>query len=158
MIQVLKPFAQWMASTDWFLKVGPRFVPKLDRALYRLTRGRMISSDRVVPSLVLITTGARTGQRRHSPLACRPEPGGGFLVVGSNFGREKHPAWTGNLMKTPEAAVTYKGREIPVTARLLTGEERAEAWRGLVEQWPLYNRYVETAGGRELRVFRLTPR
>ncbi|MFI6785742.1 nitroreductase family deazaflavin-dependent oxidoreductase [Nonomuraea sp. NPDC050383] len=157
MMQVLKPFAQWMASTDWFLKVGPRFVPQLDRALYRLTRGKVISSDRVVPSLVLTTTGAKTGRLRESPLACRPEPDGGFLVVGSNFGRENHPAWTGNLMKKPEAAVTYKGRRIPVTARLLTGEEREAAWRGLVEQWPLYDRYVERSG-RELRVFRLTPR
>ncbi|WP_113702580.1 nitroreductase family deazaflavin-dependent oxidoreductase [Nonomuraea lactucae] len=156
MIAVLKPFAHWLASTEWFMRVGPRFVPQVDRVLYRLTRGRMISSDRVVPSLVLFTTGAKSGLERRSPLACLPEQDGGFIVVGSNFGRETHPAWSANLIKNPEARVSHRGREIPVVATLLTGEARVEAWPRLTANWPLYDRYADKSG-RELRVFRLTP-
>lgn len=156
MIAVLKPFAQWLASTDWFMRVGPRFVPQMDRALHRLTKGRMISSDRVIPSLVLTTTGAKSGLERQSPLACLPEQDGSFLIVGSNFGRETHPAWTVNLMKNPQAKVSYHGKEIPVVATLLTEEARAQAWPQLMANWPLYDRYTQKSG-RELRVFRLTP-
>ncbi|MDF2706224.1 MAG: hypothetical protein K0R62_1876 [Nonomuraea muscovyensis] len=156
MMAVLKPFAQWLASTEWFMKAGPRFVPQFDRALHRLTGGRLISSDRVIPSLVLTTTGAKTGLPRRSPLACLPEDDGAFLVVGSNFGGPAHPAWSANLLKNPEATVTHRGREIPVVATLLTGETRAEAWPRLLANWPLYDRYTEKSG-RELRVFRLTP-
>ncbi|MGK4302063.1 nitroreductase family deazaflavin-dependent oxidoreductase, partial [Klebsiella pneumoniae] len=79
--------------------------------------------------------------------------GDGFYLVGSNFGREKHPAWSGNLLKTPRAEVSFKGRDFPVEARLLTDEEKAEVWPRLLEIWPTYDRYVERSG-RNLRVFR----
>lgn len=82
--------------------------------------------------------------------------GGSFLVVGSNFGQPRHPVWTGNLLKNPDAKVTYAGRTFDVTATLLEGAERAEAWPRLTQVWPVYDRYVEMSG-RDLRVFRLTP-
>ncbi|MEU0566781.1 nitroreductase family deazaflavin-dependent oxidoreductase [Nonomuraea sp. NPDC005983] len=153
---MLKAFFQWLAATDWFMRAGPRIVPRLDRALHRLTGGRLIGASGLVPALVLTTTGARSGLPRTTPLACLPEPGGSLLVVGSNFGLPGHPAWTGNLLKTPAATVSFRGREFPVVATLLTGERRAAAWPGLIELWPVYDRYTEKSG-RELRVFRLTP-
>ncbi len=119
-------------------------------------RGRVVLSGSLVPSLVLESTGARTGQRRTTPLACLPEEDGSFLVVGSNFGRERHPAWTANLRAHPRATVTYRGRTVPVTATLLDGDEKAEVWPRLTAVWPNYDRYTE-ASGRDLRVFRLVP-
>ncbi|WP_067482052.1 nitroreductase/quinone reductase family protein [Actinomadura hibisca] len=151
------PLMQRVSGAKWFSKVGPKVVPPLDRALHRLTGGRFLLGQALVPSLVLTTTGAVSGQARTTPLACLPEQDGTWVVVGSNFGQEKHPAWTGNLIKTPEAEVSFRGRTTPVTARLLDDRERAEVWPRLLEVWPVYDRYVERVE-RQLRIFRLTPR
>src|SRR5690606_37186342 len=128
---------------------------RLDRGLNKLTRGRVIVSKFLLPSLVLTTTGQRSGEPRETPIACLPE-GDGWYVVGSNFGKEKHPAWTGNLLKTPQAQVVYNGRTVAVTARLLDDDEKAGTWDRLTSAWPAYDAYVE-ASGRNLRVFHLTP-
>ena len=81
---------------------------------------------------------------------------GGWYVVGSNFGRTHHPAWTGNLIATPQATVSFQGRTTEVVARQLSDEDRAEVWPRLVAVWPLYDAYEDRAG-RGLRVFHLTP-
>ncbi|HEU5028978.1 MAG TPA: nitroreductase/quinone reductase family protein [Spirillospora sp.] len=154
--RTLGPVFQRISGARWFAKVGPKIVPRVDRALHRLTGGRAMLGQLLVPSLVLTTTGAVSGLRRQTPLACLPD-GDGWLVVGSNFGREKHPAWTGNLIKNPDAEVSFRGAATPVTAHLLDDAERAEAWPRLTAVWPVYDRYVERAD-RQLRVFRLTPR
>jgi deazaflavin-dependent oxidoreductase (nitroreductase family) len=147
----------WVAASSAFRAIGPKVVPPVDRLLARLTGGRVVLSGGMVPSLVLGTTGAKSGQRRTTPLACLPEDDGSFLVVGSNFGREAHPAWTANLKANPEATVTYKGRTTPVTATLLDAGQKAAVWPRLTEVWPNYDRYTEVSG-RDLRVFRLVPR
>jgi deazaflavin-dependent oxidoreductase (nitroreductase family) len=148
---------QRISGTAWFARVAPPVVPRLDRALNRISAGRLLAGQYLVPSIVLTTTGHRTGRTRRAPLACVPEPDGSFVVAGSNFGRENHPAWTDNLLRTPTAGVGHRGRQIAVTARLLDGAERAAAWERLVEVWPVYDRYADRSA-REPRVFRLTPR
>jgi deazaflavin-dependent oxidoreductase (nitroreductase family) len=153
---VLKPVAQRLASAPWFARIGPKVVPPLDRALHRISGGRLLLPQLVLPSIVLTTTGSRTGLPRETPLICMPEDDGSFVIVGSNFGREGHPAWTGNLLRQAKAEVSYRGRTIPVTAELLEGADRAEVWPRLIRVWSVYDTYVERAG-RKLRVFRLTP-
>jgi deazaflavin-dependent oxidoreductase (nitroreductase family) len=153
---VLKPVAQRLASAPWFAKIGPRVVPPLDRALHRISGGRLLLPQLVLPSMVLTTTGSRTGLPRQTPLICMPEDDGSFVIVGSNFGRDGHPAWTGNLLRQAKAEVSYRGRSIPVTAELLEGADRDEAWPRLIRVWSVYDTYVARAG-RKLRVFRLTP-
>lgn len=147
---------QKMATSSWFRKVGPKVVPPVDRTLHKLTGGRVIVSRALVPSMVLTTTGRRSGLPRESPLACVPDPDGGWWVVGSNFGQEAHPAWTGNLIATPTADVSYAKVHTTVTAHLLTDEEKAEVWPTLVAAWPAYDQYVRSSG-RNLRVFHLVP-
>ncbi|MGI8332222.1 nitroreductase family deazaflavin-dependent oxidoreductase [Actinomadura scrupuli] len=156
MQRTMGPLFQRISGSAWFAKVGPKIVPPLDKALHRLSGGRFLLGQSLVPSLLLTTTGAVSGEPRQAPLACMPEPDGGWIVVGSNFGREKHPAWTGNLLKQPNAEVSFHGRSTQVTARLLEGTERAEIWPRLMRVWPVYDKYVERSG-RELRIFRLTP-
>jgi deazaflavin-dependent oxidoreductase (nitroreductase family) len=145
-----------LTGTRTFTRVGPRIVPPLDRFVHHLTRGRTTFSELTAPTLVLTTTGHRSGHPREAPLACVVEPGGTWLVVGSNFGRERHPAWTANLQHQPRAQVTHRGRTVPVTATLLEGAARDEAWNALNRLLPVYDRY-EDRSGRDLRVFRLTP-
>ncbi|MBA9004703.1 MULTISPECIES: nitroreductase family deazaflavin-dependent oxidoreductase [Thermomonospora] len=154
--KILGPPLQRMSGARWFARVGPKVVPPVDRALHRITGGRVMLGRLVVPSLLLTTVGSVSGRPRQVPLACMPEPDGGWIVVGSNFGRERHPAWTTNLLKEPTATVGYQGRTVQVTAHLLDEGERAEIWPRLLEVWPVYDRYAERVE-RELRVFRLVP-
>lgn len=132
-------------------------ITPFDRALFRVSGGRLKLSAPMVPSLVLFTTGAKTGERREVPLMCFPQPDGSFFIAGSNFGLEKHPAWSTNLIANPDAEVHYRRELIPVRARLLPPEEREAAWPLLEEQWPHYRDYEKTAR-RSIRVFELVRR
>ncbi|WLW54236.1 nitroreductase/quinone reductase family protein [Streptomyces sp. YU58] len=149
---------QKISSLRGFAKVAPYVFPALDKAVHRLTRGRLLVSAQVLPGLLLTSTGARTGQLRRTPLACMPERGGeSWILIGSNFGRPGHPAWTANLLAHPDAEVSWKGRDIPVTARLLEGEERAAAWKQVLAFWPPYATYQQRVE-REIRLFRVVRR
>lgn len=144
-----------VAASPAFRRVGPKVVPPFDRLLHRLSGGRVVLSQVLVPSLVLTTTGRRSGLERESPLACVPD-GVGWWVVGSNFGRPEHPAWTANLLADPHATVSFRGGSTPVLARLLDDDEKAEVWPRLLAVWPAYDDYVASSG-RNIRVFRLDP-
>lgn len=145
-----------VSGTRAFLKVAPAIVPRLDRAVHAMTGGRATMSGGMVPTLLLTATGAKSGEPRTAPLATMPE-NGSFYLVGSNFGREHHPAWTANLIANPDASVSYRGATIRVRAHRMTPAELVEVWPRLVTFWPNYDKYVELSG-RELRIFRLDPR
>jgi len=152
----LTSIVQRLGHRRWFAIAGRRFVP-VDRWLFRHTRGRWSVLDRSgLPSLLLTTTGRRSGEPRTQPLLYAPD-GDGYVVIGSNWGQEHHPAWTANLLADSSAAVTVGEEVIPVRATLATGAERERLWALLVDLWPAYETYRERAGGRELRVFRLDP-
>ena len=146
----------WFSRTRLFRTLGPRVMPPLERATRALNRGRTPLSGALVPSLVLHTTGARSGELRRTELMYCPD-GADMLVTGSNFARGQHPAWTANLLAHPEAAVDVRGRRIGVTANLVGPDEREATWALLERNWPGYRGY-ERAAGRQLRIFRLTPR
>ncbi|MCX5110184.1 nitroreductase family deazaflavin-dependent oxidoreductase [Streptomyces sp. NBC_00378] len=159
---------QKVSSTRAFAKVAPHVVPAMDRAVHRLTRGKVLLSSRMLPGLILTVPGARSGQLRTTPLACMPEnplacmPEKGteqsWILVGSNFGRTGHPAWTANLLAGPDkAVVNWQGRDVPVHATLLEGEEREEVWRAALKFWPPYATY-QARVEREIRLFRLRER
>jgi len=145
-----------MSGSKTFMRIGPKVVPHVDRFLHKVSGGKFISSGGLLPSLVLTTTGAKSGQKRTTPLATKPD-GNSWYVVGSNFGREKHPAWTANLIANPDAEVSFKGVTTQVRARQLNAEEKAEFWPQLVKFWPNFDVYTERSG-RDLRVFHLEPR
>ncbi len=71
--------------------------------------------------VLLTSTGAWSGQRRRTPLAYMPEPGGGWILVGGNFGRSGRPAWTAHLLKCPDLEFSWGGRDVPVRTVPLTG-------------------------------------
>ncbi|KUO14843.1 nitroreductase/quinone reductase family protein [Streptomyces dysideae] len=149
---------QKVSSTRGFAKVAPHVIPALDRAVHRLTRGKVLLSAQMLPGVILTSTGARSGEPRRTPLACMPEDDGrSWILIGSNFGRTGHPAWTHNLLAHPDAEVSWKGRDIPVTARLLEGEERAAVWKTALAFWPPYATY-QARVEREIRLFRIVRR
>jgi len=136
--------------------LSPHFA-SVQQRIYRLTGNRLQISALLMPTLILHTTGAKTGLRRETPLICFPEDGGTFLIAGSNWGHSHHPAWTANLIAHPDVDVVRKRRTIRMHAELLAGDEREAVWPLLESQFPGYRRYEQTAA-REVRVFRLTPR
>jgi len=144
------------SRTLFFRRVGPTIMPPLERVMTTLTRGRVPLSGLLVPSLVLHSTGAKSGIERDTTLMYCPEPHGRILITGSNFARDTHPAWTANLMANPRAAVSIRGKRQDVTAALVADDEREAVWQYIERQWPGYRGY-ERASGRVLRIFRLTP-
>jgi deazaflavin-dependent oxidoreductase (nitroreductase family) len=152
----MRPGVSAFTRTRVFRVVGPRVMPALERGARVFTRGRGPISGAIVPSLVLHTLGAKTGEPRRIELMYCPD-GADMLVTGSNFARDRHPAWTFNLLAHPEVFVEVKGERIDVTARPVTEEEREATWVLLERNWPGYRGY-ERAAGRELRIFRLAPR
>ncbi|SFW69873.1 deazaflavin-dependent oxidoreductase, nitroreductase family [Amycolatopsis australiensis] len=136
--------------------LGRALVPA-DRVLLRVSGGRLgVGAAVGLRTLLLTTVGRRSGAPRQVPLLY-VERGGGYVVIGSNWGGEAHPAWSANLLARPEATVTIGGRTIEVTGRLLTGDERRETWDAVAAYWPAYDRYAVRAGDREIRVFLLEP-
>ncbi|NGO08478.1 nitroreductase family deazaflavin-dependent oxidoreductase [Streptomyces sp. HC44] len=149
---------QKVSSTRAFARIAPHVVPALDRAVHRLTRGKVLLSAQMLPGVILTARGAKSGLPRRTPLACMPEEGAGsWILVGSNFGRTDHPAWTANLLAHPDAEISWKGRDIPVTAHLLRGEERDTVWKTLLDFWPPYSTY-QARVTREIRLFRIVRR
>ncbi|MEU7756663.1 nitroreductase family deazaflavin-dependent oxidoreductase [Micromonospora sp. NPDC049101] len=138
----------------WFGAAARLLVPA-DRVVGRLTRGRVVALG-LIPSLVITTTGRRSGKPRSNPLLYVPD-GDTYVVIGSNWGQTQHPGWAMNLLADPTAAVQLKGRLIPVRADLASGAERDRLWQLLVTEWPAYRTYVQRAGGREIHIFRLVP-
>jgi len=145
---------QWLAMSPRFARLAPRFIPQTDRFLHRISGGRIMLNDALMPGVLLTTTGARSGLPRETPLLAIPLDGD-LYVVGSNYGGDRHPAWSANLIKQPMASVSRKRHEHAVVAHLLTAEEKATVWPRLTSIWAPYNDYTERSG-RDLRVFRLT--
>jgi deazaflavin-dependent oxidoreductase (nitroreductase family) len=102
--------------------------------------------------LLLTHVGRRSGRLRTVPLLYVAD-GERFVVVGSNAGDAKPPAWWRNLEARPDARVQVGAAELAVRARLATGEERARLWPALVASYRDYARYErKTRGKHELPV------
>ncbi len=140
-----------IVTAPWFRAVMPKVMPRIHRGMRRLTRGRFVPGA----GLVLTTTGAKTGKRRETPLETIPD-GDTFIVVGSNFAQDHHPAWTANLIANPDAQILRRGHTFDVTATLLEGEERADAWEKALAHFAGWDAYRDITD-REFRLFRLTP-
>lgn len=135
--------------------VNRRVLPPVDRFVNRMTRGRARLSDVLFPTLMLTTTGRVSGLPRETPLLYVRE-GPAYVVCGTAFGQERHPAWTANLLANPEAMVETTGGRLLVKARLATDDEVVALWPRLAELWPAYDDYVWRSM-REPRVFVLEP-
>ena len=117
---------------------------------------KLPSHDKPVPTLLLTTTGRKSGQKFLFPLIYGPA-GKGWVVIASKGGAPDHPGWYKNLAANPTVAVQIEGRKTDARARVATGDERARLWREMAALFPPYDRYQEKAGGREIPVVVLEP-
>ena len=106
-------------------------------------------------TLILTTTGRRSGERRQHPLIYGRH-GDDYLVVASKGGTPKHPAWYLNLDADPEVEIQVKDKKMRARARTATPDEKAELWSIMTEQWPAYDSYQERTD-REIPVVVLEP-
>lgn len=105
------------------------------------------------PLILLTTTGAKTGQPRIAPLMLVTE-GDRILAVASKGGHPKHPDWYLNLLAHPEVTVEVGREKFETTARILTGEEREQAFVRAAEVFPPYAEYQKRTA-REIPVIAL---
>jgi deazaflavin-dependent oxidoreductase (nitroreductase family) len=144
-----------LGHQKWFAATGRRLVP-VDRWIHYRTGGRLtILGPEVLPSLVLTTTGRKSGLPRSVPLIYA-EHDGGYIVTASNWGQDHHPAWSANLLANPQAEIELHGEIKQVTATLAEGADRHELWSAVTQVWPAYDTYAARSG-HDLRVFLLRP-
>ncbi|MFF4750900.1 nitroreductase family deazaflavin-dependent oxidoreductase [Streptomyces sp. NPDC002514] len=118
------------------------------------TRGTTLR-DTGLPVIVLTSRGARSGKIRKTPLM-RVEHDGRYAVVASQGGAPKHPVWYFNLTADPHVELQDGPAKQDMTAREVTGAERAEWWKRAVAAYPPYAEYQERTS-REIPVFVLEP-
>jgi deazaflavin-dependent oxidoreductase (nitroreductase family) len=88
--------------------------------------------------LVLLTTiGARTGQRRTTPMMHHRD-GDRLLVIASNVGAPSHPDWYLNLVANPRVTVEVGDDTYEALATPLAGAERDEVWAMIKETYPFF--------------------
>ncbi|HYI79457.1 MAG TPA: nitroreductase family deazaflavin-dependent oxidoreductase [Thermoleophilaceae bacterium] len=133
-----------------------RATGKLNIPIYRLSGGRLFGSLDGTPVLLLTTTGRKSGQQRTAPVAYLRD-GERLVVIGSNAGNARPPAWALNLEANPEAEVETGRRRSRVRARIAAGDERADLWRRINEQYSGFDDYAAKTD-RDIRVFVLEPR
>lgn len=91
-------------------------------------------------TLILTTTGHKSGQQRSTPLIYGRH-GEDYLVVASKGGADEPPAWYVNLEAQPEAEIQVRADRFKVRTRSATDEEKPELWRTMTEEWPAYDDY-----------------
>ncbi|MGH2762008.1 MAG: nitroreductase family deazaflavin-dependent oxidoreductase [Thermoleophilaceae bacterium] len=135
-----------------------RTLHHIDRVVYRLTRGRATFASWVagLPIVMLTTTGAKSGRRHTLPLVALPE-GDRLVIIASNYGQDRNPAWYHNLRAYPRATIVFEGVAREVTARELEGEERERHYTRGIETYPGWTRYRKRASHRQIPVMELTP-
>jgi deazaflavin-dependent oxidoreductase (nitroreductase family) len=134
---------------------GLRWVGKLNTPLYRISGGRIGGRIGQAPVLLLTTTGRKSGQQRTAPVVYLAD-GERLIVIGSNAGHSRTPAWSLNLKANPNAEVEVGRRKSKVRARIAEGEERADLWRKHNEQYSGFDEY-EARTDRDIAVFVLEP-
>ncbi len=122
---------------------------------YRESNGEVGYLWNGVPTLLLTTTGRRTGQPRTTPLIFAPD-GNDFLVVASMGGAPEHPKWYLNLVANPGAEIQVKADILPVIARTASPDEKPRLWSIVRDAWPNYDVY-QTRTERVIPVVVLTP-
>ena len=94
----------------------------------------------LIPSLLLITTGRKTGELRYTPLIYQ-EVEEGYCVIASKGGYPSHPHWYLNLVSDPDCEIRVANDSLKVKARQVEGAERERLWAVMSDFYPPYDDY-----------------
>ena len=146
-----------LTRTRLFRALAPVVLPLLEWVVARVSGGRVQLSGLLVPSLVLHTTGAKSGEPRDTYLMYTADGRGRAIVAGTTFAQERHPGVDLQPARAPRRLDHgARSHACAVRASLIGDDERDEAWRRIEAQWPGYRGY-ERDSGRVVRLFRLQP-
>ena len=123
--------------------------------LYESSGGTKGTTIQGKPVVVLTTRGNKSGKLRKTPLM-RVEHDGRYAVVASLGGAPKHPVWYHNLVADPHVELQDGPVRQEMTAREVTGDEKAQWWERAVAAWPAYADY-QAKTERQIPVFVLEP-
>ena len=107
---------------------------------YRETDGAEGHEWQGTVTLLLTTTGRKSGEQRTTPLIYQPH-GDAYLIVASKGGADEPPAWYLNLEARPDVEVQVEGDRFRARARDATPDEKPEMWAKMAAAWPAYDEY-----------------
>lgn len=126
-----QPSMAGIRSPGWQADHAKRYI-ETDGAEGHIWRG--------VPTLLLTTTGTRTGQPYTTPLIYGTDAGR-YLIVASKGGAAADPQWYRNLVAQPEVSVQVAADRFAARARTATPAEKPALWEQMAAIWPAYNEY-----------------
>ena len=129
---------------------------RVQTVVYKATSGRVGGHWAGRPVLLLTTTGRRSGEPR-STIVLFGRDGARYIVIGSNTGSDRPPAWALNLLADPSGEVMVGGAQFPVRASVLEGDERERVWRSMTERYAGFDKY-RARTSRDIKVFALEAR
>lgn len=109
-------------------------------ALYERSGGTEGTTLRGLPVIILTTKGVKSGKIRKTPLM-RVEHDGTYAIVASQGGAPKHPVWYHNVTADPHVELQDGPVRRDMTAREVTGDEKALWWERAVAAYPDYADY-----------------
>jgi F420H(2)-dependent quinone reductase len=131
---------------------------KLHDNVYRRTNGWIGHRLLILPTLLLHTVGAKTGERRTNSLTYARDAGD-YLIVASNGGSPRSPGWYHNLKADPNVEINVGPKRLAVTARpVLPGDpDRERVWKIVTKYNKAYPEYQKKTS-RPIPIVRLTPK
>lgn len=113
---------------------------KSDPEKARLWDSTSLGGPGILPTLLLTTTGRKSGEARSLPLIYG-ELDDSYIVIASKGGMPTHPLWYENLMAKPECDLMVGAKAVSARARIAEGEEREKIWEQMVGIYPPYTDY-----------------
>ena len=110
----------------------------------------------LLPTLLLTTTGRKSGEPRVLPLIYG-QAGDGYVIIASKGGMPNHPIWYLNLEANPDCELMVGSKPVSARARTAEGEERERLWAEMAKIYPPYDDYQKNAGSRRIPVVVLDP-
>ena len=126
----------------------------LHRLIYRASGGRIGGRMVGLGVLLLTTTGSKSGQPRTTPLGYVRD-GEAYVIIASNGGADRHPAWYFNLQQQPRAQIQLLGETFEVNTEMLHDAERERVWSLVLRDASIYGGY-EKKTSRAIPLVRLT--
>lgn len=116
----------------WFMAINSFFI--------RVSRGRIGSKLGTQTILILHTVGRKSGIERAIPIAYFDYQGK-YLIVASNWGKDKNADWYFNIIRQPRAEIDVRGEKVSVLAREVQGPEYEALWKFASGRHPQYLDY-----------------
>lgn len=148
MISAYRSFIRWIGAKSWLPPLVAPILHRLDRMLLR--RGAQATP---FPTLLLTTTGVRSGQAHDAPLWYLEDDG--YVVIATNYGRHE-PDWSHNLRARPDCRLAVDNTSVAARAEPIAGEDFDRLLQRFVEFYPPYQAYVHRAE-RNIPMWRLVP-